>query len=284
MPKRQPNKIYPVVETIDRAAADAIFAIYKMPNENSQMAFERLLALIAYIRILEADIGADPAIGRHISLAKKQRDVFTKLSKALDGVAEKMGELEKRRQRARNDPKYSFYIPGVGEEQFSCSVGPELIKILAPDFLLNFDIDIPPSPKDEERERDQIRGAYRSARSSASGWNIYYSNEEIKKAAPTIASEILRRIALGLRRAERMLFEDTVGGGARPDPIRETVLLNIIALWRDAISHRGIYFNLKRGPFTRFVRDICGLLGVRNFCTETHVENAIDQFKKRLGR
>ena len=39
MPKRQPNKIYPVVETIDRAAADAIFAIYKMPNENSQMAF-----------------------------------------------------------------------------------------------------------------------------------------------------------------------------------------------------------------------------------------------------
>ncbi len=284
MPKRKPNKIYPVVKIIDRAAADAIFTTYKMPNENWQEAYDRLLALIAHVRILETDIGTEPALGLPLGLAKKKREAFIQMSDTLDRVAKAFDELDKRRQRARNDARSSFYIPGVGEEQFRYSVGRELIKILAPAFLLNFDIDIPPPPEDDERARNSIRGEARSTRRSSPDWNIDYTNGAIKNASPAIASEILRRIALGLRKTERMLFEETVRGGARPDPIREVVLLNIVVLWRDAVSHRGIYFNLKRGPFTRFVRDICGLLGVSSFCTETHVKNAIKQFRVRLGR
>lgn len=284
MPKRKPNKIYSVVKTIDLAAADAIFTTYKMPNEIRQEAYARLLALIAHVRILETDIGTESAFGLPLGLAKKKRESFIQMSATLDRVANAFDELDKRRQRARNDPEHSFYSPGVGEEQFRYSVGRELIKIITPAFLLNFDIDIPPPPEDEERGRNSIRGESRSTRRSSPDWNIDYTNEAIKNAAPAIASEILRRIARGLRKTERILFEETVRGGARPDPIREFVLLNIIGLWHDAISQQGIYFNLKRGPFTRFVGDICGLLGVKSFCTETHVKNAINQFRVRLGR
>ena len=111
-----------------------------------------------------------------------------------------------------------------------------------------------------------------------------YLDSAIRTRAHEISSSILYRIAHGLRRAEAILDAETPKGGERPNPIREIVLLNIVAYWYSNINKKGLYFNLKRGPFTRFVIEVCDLLQVKSFATETHIKNAISRFKQKVGR
>jgi len=261
--------------SVDRGVAEGIFKRNRIPLEKREKAYLFLLELISLKRTLE--LSRDPKIRSPIGMARKQRKEFTELATEIDRIANRIDKLDQDRQRARKDGEPKAYIPSEGEAPFMTGVGGELSDIFSPTFLSRFGID---TPTGSERRIDPGR----RARSEVTEFNIDYFNSAIRTHAHEISSSILHRIAQGLRQAEAILEAETSKGGQRPDPIREFVLLNIVAFWHSNISQSGLYFNIKKGPFTRFLIDLCGLLGVEGFATETHVENAIRQFKQMVGR
>ena len=275
MAKRKPNRRYTVVEHIDRAVAEAAFENLKISIDKRNAAFLRLTDIISIVRKLERS--KDPSLGQPIGAAKKQRKAFLNLAKKLESVATEINDLDKYREHAPIVDGLKIYIPKQGEIPFRRAVGRQLSEVLNPGFINSFGIQV-------EHEAESAETMRRNLHVERTEVDLEYLGAEIKKNAAPISSTILRKIAAGIREAEQALAKATPKGGRLADPIRNIVLLNIIAFWYENISTKGLYYNSKRGPFTRFVREMCQLLGASGFFSETYVKAAIVNFKERVGR
>ena len=231
MPKRKPNRTYTVAEHIDHAVAEAAFEKLKIPIDKRDTAFHRLSEIISIVRKLERS--KDPSLGQPIGASKKQRKAFLNLAKKLESVATEISDLDKYREHAPIVDGLKIYIPPQGEIPFRREVGRQLSEILNPGFINSFGIHV-------EHEEESTETMRRNLRTERTEVDQEYLKAEIQKTAAPISSTMLLKIAAGIREAEQALAEATPKGGRLADPIRNVVLLNIIAFWYENISTKGL--------------------------------------------
>ena len=264
-----------IVSKIDRNEAAQIFKQLKVPAEKIEMACDRLENLVNHVNLMAQDISATKAIDDRGIRPQKQREKFINLAEKLEDIADEIRDLDLTRQRFHANRVREFHLPPVGVSQFKRAVGPILSNAFDPTYLAKFGIDVAFPQKNVEPRRISPRGAESSP-------SPEYMAAAIEAEAVSISADLIRQIAKGLRHAGAHLKADTKRGGPRPNLVRDAVLLNLIALWRDTFE-RTVYFD-ETHPLLEYCEALCGLLGVNGFCTEHHLKVAIGDFNDRFGR
>jgi hypothetical protein len=113
--------------------------------------------------------------------------------------------------------------------------------------------------------------------------NTFNKALAINYTAERIALDLISRMAAGLRDADTLLAKATPKGGARPNLIRDNVLLNLVALWHDIFEGtRGIYVSEQYPDLKNFCEALCQLLGVSTFCSTRHLRAATATFNREF--
>lgn len=100
--------------------------------------------------------------------------------------------------------------------------------------------------------------------------------------AEKIVPDLLKRIAAGLRDAQVMIAESTPLGGPRENLLRETLLVNLVALWHELnnIESPCTYGGGDTKLF-HFCVALSRSLGIGNLCTEASLIRAGKKFNEK---
>ena len=167
-------------------------------------------------------------------------------------------------------------------------MGLRLDEILSPSYLSRFGIEtaVPTNEPIYQNDRLQLRPPIRpQIQSYRSTPDRDYTKHMIRLESPNIAGQMLKGFASALRETASQLLAATPKGGARPNLVRDFVLLNLVALWDDVFAgNRGVYFDESDRHMSGFIESACRILGAPFFSTEHFIKQAIRSYNRRSGR
>ena len=225
---------------------------------------DRLNELLKYIRRIELDIEAKKA--NHIAGMKPQdrREMFLQLAAKLDHISEELSIFKAPQLRYQADKDFPRTRP-IGLSEFRKAMANQLTQPLSTEFVGTFG-----STPIQWDPNNVSLGPIKTL-NRASG---------IEDFAENIVLDLLRRLATGLLEAERDLAANTPKGGPRHSQIRDTLLINVVALWEDI--HGGTQtatYNRGTTKLFTFCQGICSAVGGGNLCTEAHLRKAVEDYQ-----
>jgi hypothetical protein len=262
------RKVDRFVISMEHAEVEKILKCFGVPPDKFELGHNRLAAMVAHVRLMEHDFALGGSYDFFGKPAQAQRADFSRAADYLDKVATKIGEIDRPRQRLLADRVSGLYVRPTGAAEFRHAMGESLAEVLDPRFISNFGV-----RPIQWRETDETKRALNIANKSAG----------VSVEAVRITTEVLQRVAKGLRRAEAELKAHTPKGGPRRSLIREFVLLNLVGLWHDLFeSKRGVYFDDAHPELKEFCESLCRCLGVKSFSSERHIRHATRSFNARF--
>ena len=226
---------------------------------------ERLNDLLNYIRRIELDIEADKA--GHIAGKKPQdrRAQFLQLAAMLDKVSEELSVFKAPQRRYQENKDFPRTKP-LGMTEFRKAMANQLTQPLSAEFIGTF------GGKPIQWDPANV------SLGPINTWNRAFT---IETFAESISVDLLHRLATALREAERDLAANTPRGGPRRSQIRDTLLINIVALWEEIHDGKKVAsYNRGKTNFFIFCQVLSSALGGGNLCTEAHLRKAVEEYKR----
>jgi hypothetical protein len=281
--KSPPRKKERVVDAVDAKSINDLIEKFGIPAHPFELVRNRLDELIFEVRNMETDIGVSPK-GEAIQSSptkqiKKLKDAAQSIKKAQNQIE----EFDAPRQRHLRDRASEFYIPEVGMGELQRALKHTLTEIFSPEFLLRHDIDILKfvAVDDYEDGRPAMRERLPSRHRQLT-FDPMALNSALQSQTGQLAGELMKQLSAAFISAASSLEDKRTKGGAAPRPVRDFVLLNIIALWNDAFSRqKPTYFDETYRDLFDFTENVCEILGVPSYCTEHKLKKAISKWKAR---
>ncbi len=232
-------------------------------GEHEIFIIQRLEDLLQYVRSIEQDLEADKS--QHIAGKRPQdrRKQFAQLAAQLDGIVDDLQVFRRPKIRYRQDRESPPTRP-IGMNELRRSVSRQFTQPLSAEYIGIFGI------RPFEWDRTDV---------SLGPLNVRNRAFAIEAVAEDIIVDMLHRSAVALREAEHELAKNTPKGGPRDSKIRDTLLINVVAVWHE-IDGRGKKASYNRGStkFFKFCLQLCKAIGAGNLCTETHLRDAVKNY------
>ena len=227
---------------------------------------DRLNELLKYVRRIELDIEAQKA--GHIAGKKPQdrREQFRQLATDLSNISEKLSIFNAPQLRYHEKKDFPRTRP-IGLSEYRKAMANQLTQPLSTEFIGTF------GGTPIQWDPNNV---------SLGPVNTFNRAFVIEAFAENIVLDLLNRLATGLLEAERDLAANTPMGGPRNSQIRDTLLINIVALWEDI--HGGTKtasYNRGKTKLFTLCQELCSAVGGGNLCTEAHLRKAVEAYKIR---
>jgi hypothetical protein len=255
-----------LARSVDEKYIKQALTFVKAPEDQLPIMKARCFELLRYVRVIEADIEAGKA--RHIAGLRPQdrREQFKRWAKQLATIAEELTVFQKPIERFMRDREFYPTHP-VGRDEFRQAFAQTFANVLHKDYFKRFGVE---------------PAEWLSKDNSTAKINFDNRAFTIEECAEQIVPEILDLAAGALRQAEKSLAKNTPAGGPRQSVIRNIVLVNAVALWRDIqTSEVKLCYSRGETKFFKFCRAICMALGAGYLCTEDHLRFAVQKFNRR---
>ena len=225
---------------------------------------DRLNELLKLIRRIELDIEAKKA--DHIAgiNANDRRKIFRQLAAKLDNISEELSVFKAPQLRYQANKDFPRTRP-IGLSEFREAMANQLTQPLSTEFIGTFG-----GTPIQWNPNNVFLGPI----------NTFNRAFCIANFAENIVLDLLNRLATGLREAERDLAAHTPKGGPRHSKIRDTLLINVVALWEDIHSGtKTASYNRGKTKFFNFCQELCSAVGGGNLCTEAHLRKAVEDYQ-----
>jgi hypothetical protein len=226
---------------------------------------ERMVVLLAALRAISQDQETEAA--RHFAgvTPRDRREQFESLARKIDEIKEELSKLQSPMRRFKADQNVPPTRP-TGLSEFRNAMADHLTGALSAEYVSMFGF-------------EPMRWATTNVSlEHINTWNRAFA---VNHTAENIVPELLGRIAAGLRDAQIKITANTPDGGPRVSKIRETLLVNLIALWQEIHQHENpcTYGGGKTKLF-HFCAALSRSIGLGNQCTETQLTKAAATFNR----
>jgi hypothetical protein len=264
------NRRPPLAVSLDPAAANALLEEIKVPEKNRKMALSRLETILQNAKLLQGDL-AYSSIAHYLQETPRlQRKAFIEDAENLEKIADRIRDFSTSRRRALEHPEEGIYIVDQVYFFLRTAIANNLKEILDPKFVATFGVEPIIWPETDEVKRSL---------------NIENMSLAIAAAPVDIAESLFRAMAQTFRNIANSLSINSKKGRSRPDLVRNLILLNIVALWRDIFQgERGLYFDDRHPSLLEFAERVCGLFGVRSMASAYHLKAALRVFRRKRER
>lgn len=252
-----------VARTVNKKQVETTLRKLKLPAEHSNYIVEKMEIILKCIQKIERDIEADKVNDLNGLRPQARREQMLKIARSFDLSKKNLNVFRGPTLRHHEMPEFPRTRP-VGLAEFRKAMSSKFSDVLSAEFIGKFGLKpLQWSPNSKN----------------------YHLNEENRSATIELIAEeiiynLLGRLADAMRDAEKQLARNTPKGGPRPSKIRDFILINIVAIWRDISgSEKKISYNRGQTRFFEFCNGICIAIGAGNLCTEAHLRAAVAQYK-----